>query len=167
MPLAEILKILKRENYIIQNVKLLYYSMIRDAAVMLSHKIVFSEEAKTTEVKKQKLTYDIKNITNSKEELERLRVEHNRALRRRHTNREGLSEAQQKGLKTEHRNEIDMNKIFYQAVIASNPTQLCTITYSDVKETFVYRLYRYSDSSNYEKRIPASDIQRTCLPHYE
>jgi hypothetical protein len=61
------------------------------------------------------------------------------------TNAEGMSEAQQKGLKTEWRNLIDLNKIFYQAVISENPTQICTITYSDVKELFIYRLYRFSD----------------------
>jgi len=73
MPLAEIIKILKQENYITDNLKLLYYSMIRDAAILLSHKIVFSDEAKTSEVKKKKLTFDIKSITVSKEEMERVK----------------------------------------------------------------------------------------------
>ena len=78
-----------------------------------------------------------------------------------------VSEAEQRGLKTEWRNLIDLNKIFYQAVIAQNPTQICTITYSDSKELFIYRLYRYSDSSSYEKRILASEIAKTCAPHYQ
>ena len=41
--------------------------MMRDAATLLSHKIVFSDEAKTTEVKRKKLTYNIKDILNQKE----------------------------------------------------------------------------------------------------
>jgi hypothetical protein len=36
--------------------------MLKEAAVLLAHKIVFSEEAKTTIVKKRKLTYDIRTI---------------------------------------------------------------------------------------------------------
>ena len=59
-PLSEVVRILKKENYLTGNVKLLYYSMLRDAATLLSHKIVFSDEAKTVEVKKKKLTYDLK-----------------------------------------------------------------------------------------------------------
>lgn len=66
---------MKNENYINDNVKLLYYSMLRDAAVLLSHKVVFSDEAKTTEVKKRKLTYDIRTVLGSKKELERVRKE--------------------------------------------------------------------------------------------
>jgi hypothetical protein len=66
---------LKNENYINDNVKLLYYSMIRDAAVLLSHKIVFSDEAKTTEIKKRRLTYDIRTVLGSKDELDKARKE--------------------------------------------------------------------------------------------
>jgi hypothetical protein len=49
--------------------------MIRDAAVLLSHRIVFSDEAKTTEIKKRKLTYDIRQVIGDKAEFERLRQE--------------------------------------------------------------------------------------------
>jgi hypothetical protein len=62
MPLYELIKILRQENYLMPGLKLLYYAMIRDAAVMLAHKIIFSEEAKTSEVKKKALTYDIRDL---------------------------------------------------------------------------------------------------------
>ena len=51
-------------------------------------------------------------------------------------------------------------------MVSQNPTQLCTIIYSDVKDLFIYRLYRTSDSSAFEKRIEASEVVRTCAPHY-
>jgi hypothetical protein len=69
-----------------------------------------------------------------------------------------------KGLRTENNNMVDQNKIFYQAVVSKSPTQVCTIIYSDVKELFVYRLYRASDQSDFEKRIPAAEVARTCAP---
>lgn len=166
MPLSDLIKILKAENYLLDNVKQLYFTMIRDAAIMLANKIIFSDEAKNTEVKKKALTYDIHDIQSSREEMERLRKQHDRDLRRKYTNKAGFTEAEQKGLKTEWRNLIDLNKIFYQSVISDNPTQLCTITYSDVKELFVYRLYRCSDQSFYEKRISAVEVARTCAPYY-
>jgi len=93
MPLSELIKILKRENYMMENVKFLYFTMIRDAAIMLANKIVFSDEAKTTEVKKKALTYDIHDLQVSHEEMERLRRQHMKDIRRKHTNREGLTEA--------------------------------------------------------------------------
>ena len=31
--------------------------MLRDAATLLAHKLIFSEEAKTTEIRKKKITY--------------------------------------------------------------------------------------------------------------
>lgn len=100
------------------NIKNLYYTMIRDAAVMLAHKIIFSDEAKTSEVKKKALTYDIRELQSDAETMEKLKKQHMKDLRRKYTDVEGLSEAEQKGLKTEWRNLIDLNKIFYQAVIA-------------------------------------------------
>ncbi len=54
--------------------------------------------------------------------MERLKKKHMKDIKRGYTNRDGLTEAEQKGLKTEWRNLIDLNKIFYQAVIAQNPT---------------------------------------------
>ena len=66
------MRILKAEKYLTANVKLLYYSMLRDAATLLAHKIVFSEEAKTTEIKKKKLTYDIKQLLNNMDIFQKL-----------------------------------------------------------------------------------------------
>jgi len=56
-------------------VKLLYYSMLKNACMLLAHKIVFSDEAKTTEVKKKKLTYDIRTIIGQRERLEEIKEE--------------------------------------------------------------------------------------------
>lgn len=64
-----------KEGYLTTNVKLIYYSMLRDAAILLSHKIVFSEEDKTTEIKKKKLTYDLRSLLNTKEEFQKLQEE--------------------------------------------------------------------------------------------
>ncbi len=50
--------------------------------------------------------------------MERLKKQHNKDLRRKYTDVEGHTEAESKGLKSEWRNLIDLNKIFYQAVIA-------------------------------------------------
>lgn len=59
---------------------------------------------------------------------------------------------------------VDQNKIFFQSVVSKSPTQVCTIIYSDVKDLFIYRLYRASDQSTFEKRIPAADVAKTCAP---
>ena len=50
--------------------------------------------------------------------------------------------------------------------MAQNPIQVCTIIYNDVKDEFVYRLYRVSDSSVYEKKISSFEVMRTCAPNY-
>jgi len=50
--------------------------------------------------------------------MERLKKQHMKDLRRKYTDVEGHTEAESKGLKTEWRNLIDLNKIFYQAVIS-------------------------------------------------
>lgn len=81
MPLSEIIMILRKEHFMQDNLRILYYSMIRDAAILLSNKIVFSEEAKTTEIKKKTLTYDIRTITRSREDLEVSRVQHVRDVK--------------------------------------------------------------------------------------
>lgn len=47
--------------------------MLRDAAVLLAHKVIFSDEAKSTEIRRRKLTYDIRTVLGSKEELEKAR----------------------------------------------------------------------------------------------
>jgi len=96
-----------------ENIRLLYFTMIRDAAVMLAHKIIFSDEAKTSEVKKKTLTYDIRDLQTDVDTMERLKKQHQKDLKRKFTDIEGMNEAEQKGLKTEWRNLIDLNKIFY------------------------------------------------------
>jgi hypothetical protein len=118
MPLYEVIKILRQENYMMSNIKNLYYTMIRDASAMLAHKIIFSDEAKTSEVKKKALSYDIRDLQTDAETMERLKKQHMKDLRRKYTDVEGHTEAESKGLKTEWRNLIDLNKIFYQAVIS-------------------------------------------------
>jgi hypothetical protein len=76
MPLSEMLAILKKENYFMDNIEKIYFSMIRDASILLSHKIIFSGEAKTTEIKKRTLTYDMRTVTESREELEKIKMQH-------------------------------------------------------------------------------------------
>jgi hypothetical protein len=44
--------------------------MLREAAVLLAHKIVFSDEAKNAEVKRRKFTYDIGTIISDKDKFE-------------------------------------------------------------------------------------------------
>jgi|LauGreDrversion4_2_1035121.scaffolds.fasta_scaffold282413_2 hypothetical protein len=82
MPLSELMQILRKENHLAENLKHLYFTMIRDAAIMLSHKIVFSGEAKSSEIKKQTLTYDLKVITETKEGLEMGKKVHLQDLQR-------------------------------------------------------------------------------------
>ena len=43
--------------------------------------------------------------------------------------------------------------------------QLCTVIYNEVKDVFIYRLYRSQDSSTFERQISSSDATRTCAPH--
>jgi len=61
-PFFEVIAMLKREKYYVNDLEFFYYSMLKDTACLLSHKISFSEDAKTQEVKKRKLLYDIKSI---------------------------------------------------------------------------------------------------------
>ena len=42
---------------------------------------------------------------------------------------------------------------------------MCTIVFIEVKDVFVYRLYRAKDSSIFERQISANDVARTCAPH--
>lgn len=110
MPFSEIVTILKKEGFLIENLKIMYYSMIRDAATLLAHKIVFSEEAKTTEIKKKALSYDIRLVTNSKDDLEKTKRKHMEDLKRQ---RRGLRDGGPMPLRQDNRNQIDQNKIFY------------------------------------------------------
>lgn len=60
---------------------------------------------------------------------------------------------------------MSLNAIIFQAVICQNPIQMVTITYDEIKDTFVYRLYRSGDSSIFERQILATEVMRTCAPH--
>jgi hypothetical protein len=42
---------------------------------------------------------------------------------------------------------------------------MCSITYNEVKDVFVYRMYRAVDSSVFERQITSTDVIRTCAPH--
>ena len=71
-PLAEVINIMKREGYLREDVKLIYYSMIKDAAILVAHKVVFSEEA--AEVKRgKKMTYDLKGMIGNRQEFMRMK----------------------------------------------------------------------------------------------
>jgi len=62
-------------------------------------------------------------------------------------------------------NVRQLNRIIFQAVLSQNPTQMCTVTYNEVKDVFVYRMYRSIDSSIFERQITSTDVIRTCAPH--
>jgi len=68
-PLFEVIAMLRRENYYVEDMQYFYYTMLKDTACLLSHKIIFSDEATTTEVKKRRLVYDIKSIIGRKKEF--------------------------------------------------------------------------------------------------
>ena len=57
---------LKRNNFYVDNMNFFYYTMMKDTACLLSHKIVFSESTQTSEVKKRKMVYEIKSIIGRK-----------------------------------------------------------------------------------------------------
>ena len=46
-PFFEVLAMLRRENYFAEGMEYFYYSMLRDSACLLCHKIVFAEAEKT------------------------------------------------------------------------------------------------------------------------
>ena len=71
-PFFEVIAMLKREKYYIEGLEYFYYTMLRDTAVLLSNKIIFSDAAKTQEVKKRRLVYDIKSIIGRKKIFERV-----------------------------------------------------------------------------------------------
>ena len=65
-PLFEVVAMLRRENYYVDEMQYFYYTMLKDTACLLSHKIIFSDEATATEVKRRRLVYDIKSIIGRK-----------------------------------------------------------------------------------------------------
>lgn len=44
-PFSEIIQMLRKENYFVEGLQFFYYSMLKDTAALLSHKIIFSEHA--------------------------------------------------------------------------------------------------------------------------
>ena len=46
-PFFEVIAMLKRENYYVDDLEFFYYTMLKDTACLLSHKITFSQDAKT------------------------------------------------------------------------------------------------------------------------
>jgi len=58
-PLKGLIIALQKERYVSRNALLIYYNMIRDAWVLLAYRVKFSDNAKTREVKKQKVELDI------------------------------------------------------------------------------------------------------------
>ena len=60
---------------------------------------------------------------------------------------------------------ILLNRIIYQAIISHNPVQMCTVTFNEVKDVYIYRLYRPHDCSTFERQITSNDVVRTCAPH--
>ena len=69
-PLFEVIAMLRRENYYVEDMQYFYYTMLKDTACLLSHKIIFSDEATTVEVKKRRLVYDFKSVTGRKRTFE-------------------------------------------------------------------------------------------------
>ena len=51
-----------------------YYSMLKDMACLLSNKIMFTESARTQEIRKRRLVYDMKSVLARKEEFRRMSV---------------------------------------------------------------------------------------------
>jgi len=170
-PFFEVIAMLKREKYYVNNLEYFYYTMLRDTACLLSHKITFSEAAKTQEVKKRRLVYDIKSIIGRKKifsrvsdsiqktgspkkeaKLEELLDDANRAvlLQEEHEQSE-LTKMNKIKHRPDWETVVQLNSIVYQAIISQNPVQMCTIIYNEVKDVFVYRLYRSVDSSMFER----------------
>jgi len=58
-PLTEVIRLLKQENLLHADIRNFYYSMLRNAAVILSHRVVFSKSAHTVETKKRQFHYDV------------------------------------------------------------------------------------------------------------
>ena len=65
-PLKSLVLSLQREKYLSRNTLLVYYSMIRDACTLLAYRVKFSDNAKTKEVKKQRVELDIRKLLGPK-----------------------------------------------------------------------------------------------------
>jgi hypothetical protein len=58
-PLTEVVRLLKQENLLVDDIRNFYYSMLRNAAVILAHRVIFSKSSQTVDVKKRTFTYDV------------------------------------------------------------------------------------------------------------
>jgi hypothetical protein len=65
-PLRALIVALQNERYLSKNALLIYYNMIKDACVLLAYRVKFSDNAKTKEVKKQKVELDIRTLLGPK-----------------------------------------------------------------------------------------------------
>ena len=184
-PFFEIIAMLKKEKYYVNELDYFYYTMLKDTACLLSHKIVFSNDAQTHEVKKRKLLYDIKSIINRKSIYKEVShsIEKAGSPKKEAAIEQYLDDANKAVLKQESHEQSDhvklgkmnnrpdwenverLNSIIYQAIVSSNPVQMCTIIHMEIKDVFVYRLYRAKDSSIFERQITSHDVIRTCAPH--
>ena len=161
-PFFEVIAMLKREKYYVEGLEYFYYTMLRDTAVLLSNKIIFSDAAKTQEVKKRRLVYDIKSIIGRKQIFERvsdsikksgspkkeanideLLDSANRAVLQQEAHEQTeLTKMNKISNRQDWENVVLLNRIIFQAIISHNPVQLCTVIYNEVKDVFIYRLYR-------------------------
>jgi hypothetical protein len=67
-PISEVIKLLQQEGMLTEDLRSFYYSMMRNAAVLLASKIVFqANPAQNVEIKKRKITYQVQNIINAKQ----------------------------------------------------------------------------------------------------
>jgi len=157
--LKEVVDLLCKEGLLSAEAKLVYPSMLRDAATLLAHKIVFTEEAKTVEVRKRKLTYDMSDILGLKKGKFIPGDSKPNIL-------EGLKE-DGGPLKPAEKVQVELNRVIYQSVITKTPAQVATILYNEVKDCFVYRLYRVVDCSVFEITLSSKDVKLGCAPSFE
>ena len=188
-PLRSLIVSLQKERYISKNTFLIYYSMIRDATVLLAYRVKFSDNAKTKEVKKQKVELDIKRLLGPKKlipltEQQELKLQEEEQEVEAFKSREQRLEQEAKekeeepygqvlkpggerGLRDRVIKEVDLSRILYQMVISLNPMQTATILYNDVNDEFSYRIYRPKDGSVYEKILKSQDVMISCHPVYK
>ena len=58
-PLTEVIRLLKQENLLHDDIRNFYHSMLRNAGVILAHKVTFSKTSQTVDVKKRTFTYEV------------------------------------------------------------------------------------------------------------
>jgi hypothetical protein len=132
---------LKREKYYVEELEYFYYTMLRDTAVLLSNKIIFSDAAKTQEVRKRRLVYDIKSIIGRKQifdrvsdsiktsgspkkeaNLDELLDSANRAVLQQEAHEQTeLTKMNKISNRQDWENVVLLNKIIFQAIISHNP----------------------------------------------